>query len=282
MRKSPVFIILATLSCLNILAWMAVYHLSQQDLQILFFDVGQGDATLIRTPHGHHILVDGGPSSVILEKLGREMPFWDRTIDLIILTHPHYDHVAGLIEVLKNYQVENILWTGVLMDTLVFEEWQKVIKEELATIHIAQAGQRIYAGQIVLKILHPFENLEGQQVANVDNTSVVLKVVFGENRFLFTGDAFKKVEKELLERGLNVSSNVLQVGHHGSKTSTASEFISQVLPEIAVISAGKDNRYGHPHQETLDTLERYEVTILRTDQDGDIKIFSNGVSYAVK
>src|SRR3989339_2204598 len=117
MEKKSVPIILGVLFCFNILAWIGVWELSQTELEVTFFDVGQGDAIFIETPQNQQILIDGGPASIILEKLGREMPFWDRTIDLIILTHPEHDHMAGLIEVLKRYQVGNILWTGVVRDT---------------------------------------------------------------------------------------------------------------------------------------------------------------------
>ena len=282
MRNNPVFIILNILVCLNTLAWIAVYDLSQQDLQVIFFDVGQGDATLIRTPHGHHILIDGGPSSVVLEKLGQEMPFWSRELDLIILTHPHYDHMAGMIEVIKNYRVKNVLWTGVLTDTIAFGRWQELLEEGEFDIHIARAGQRIYGGPVVLQIFHPFENLENQTVSNLDDTSIVVKTVFEEKSFLFTGDAFQAVEMALLEKGLDVSSSVLQVGHHGSRTSTAQDFVRAVSPQIAIISAGRDNRHGHPHKETLDTLGLYEAVILRTDEQGDIKIFSDGTNYLIR
>ena len=146
MKRNPVFIILGILLGLNILAWAAVWSLRPQGLEVTFFDVGQGDAAFIETPQNQQILIDGGPTSIILEKLGREMPFWDRTIDLIILTHPEHDHMAGLIEVLKRYQVGNILWTGVVRDTAEYKEWQKLIKEEGAKIYIAQAGQQIEGG----------------------------------------------------------------------------------------------------------------------------------------
>jgi len=282
MKKNPTFIILSLLVCCNILAWIAVHELSQQDLEVIFFDIGQGDATLIKTPHGHHILIDGGLSPVILEKLGQEMPFWNRKIDLVILTHPHYDHLAGLIEVLKNYQVDNVLWTGVLADTLVFKEWQAVLEETDPDIHIAMAGQLIYGGPVVLKIFHPSENLENQKASNLDNTSVAVKAVFGESSFLFTGDAFQEVEMQLIERGVDLSSGVLQVGHHGSRTSTAREFVEAVFPAVAVISVGRDNRHGHPHQETLDVLEEYGVAVFRTDLHGDIRVLSDGVGYTVR
>ena len=145
MKKKKILIILAVLLGSNVFAWLIVFDLSRPEvLEVSFFDVGQGDAAFIETPQGHQILIDGGPSSIILEKLAQEMPFWDRTIDLIILSHPEKDHLAGLIEVLKRYKVENILWTGVVRETAEFEEWQELIKEEGAKIFIAEFGLRIF------------------------------------------------------------------------------------------------------------------------------------------
>jgi len=225
----------------------------------------------IETPQNQQILIDGGPGSTVLEKLGKEMPFWDRTIDLVILTHPDFDHVSGLIEVLRRYQVENILWTGVLCETAECQEWQKLIKEEGANIYIAKAGQQIEGGGTSLNILYPLESLEDKEVSNTNNTSIVARLVYGENSFLFTGDAYQSVEKKLT----NVDSDVLKVEHHGSKYSSSQEFIESVSPEIAVISVGQDNKYGHPAQETLAVLEKYDIRILRTDINSDIKIICN-------
>jgi len=268
----------------NILAWWVVYDVSQpQFLEVTFFDVGQGDAIFIETPQSHQILIDGGPDSTILEKLGKEMPFWDNTLDLVILTHPEHDHYAGLITVLKRYQVKNILWTGVLRDTAEYREWQEVLEKEQANIIIAQSGQRINwlksdSDQYYLAVLFPFENFKDKTVKDVNNTSVITRLIFGENSFLFTGDAYKSVERELINRGLAVDSDVLKVGHHGSKTSSDEDFIKEVSPEIAVISCGQDNSYGHPHPETLETLEKYGK-VFRTDLNGNIKIISNGKTY---
>jgi len=213
------------------------------------------------------------------------MPFWDRTIDLIILTHPEQDHMTGLIEVLKRYKVENILWTGILRETSEFKEWERLIEEEKANIFIAKAGQKIKLSRrninYYLDILHPFESLEGQEFKDSNNTSIIAKLVFSQNSFLFTGDAYKSIEKKLIDIEIDLDSDVLKIGHHGSKTSTAEEFIEKVLPEIAVISAGKDNSYHHPHPETLETLEKYGIKVFRTDINGDVKIISNGKNYAV-
>jgi len=281
-RNNSIFIILSFLFLLNIFAWIIVYELSQpRFLEVTFFDVGQGDAIFIETPQSHQILIDGGPSSAILEKLAKEMPFWDRSIDLIILTHPEHDHIAGLIKVLKSYRVENILWTGIIRDTAEYREWKKLIKDEKAEIKIAKAGQKIILPGTVLSISHPFESLENQEPKNTNNTSVIAKLVFGKDSFLFIGDVYKSVERKLIEKGIEIDSDVLKVGHHGSKTSSAEEFLEKVSPEIAVISAGKDNKYGHPHQEVLESLGNYGIRILRTDKEGDIKILSDGIEFKI-
>jgi len=279
--KNFIYFILALLICFNILAWQAVSDLNKpQLLEVIFLDIGQGDAIFIETPQQHQILIDGGPSSKILEKLGKNLPFWDRTIDLVILTHPEKDHLSGLIEVLKRYKIENILWTGIKRDTPEYNEWLKLIKKEGAKIFIAKAGQKIVAQKSIFQILNPSENLEGETIKNSNDTSIVIKLVFGENSFLFTGDISKSVEKKFLNEKVDIDSDVLKVGHHGSKTSSSEDFLAVVSPIISVISSGKNNSYGHPHQEVLDTLGRYG-RILRTDLDGDIKIISNGENYAI-
>jgi competence protein ComEC len=279
-KENRILVVLIVLFCLNVLAWLTIFDLNRHgSLEVSFFDVGQGDAVLIETQSSQQILIDGGPGSAVLEKLGKEMPFWDRTIDLLILTHPHEDHLSGLIEVLENYEVENVLWTGVSMETAAFKKWQEAIKE--AKVYTAQSGQRVIAGAAVLEILYPFENLENQKIKDVDDTSIVARLIFGDDSFLFTGDASQSVEKQLVGKGIFIESDILKVGHHGSKTSSSQGFIEKVSPEIAVISVGKDNKYGHPNLETLDTLAKYGIRIFRTDEQGDIKIISNSKNYAV-
>jgi len=281
-NKKIIFYILGVLSFANILAWLVVFDLAKaQFLEVNFFDVGQGDTVFIETPQRHRILIDGGPSSIILEKLSKEMSFWDRTIDLIILTHPEADHLSGLNEVLKRYKVENILWTGIVRDTAEYKEWLKLINEEKAKIFLAKAGQKISTRNVFLELLFPFENLEGKEFKDSNNTSIVGKLVFGDISFLFTGDIYKEVEKELIDGGVDVDSDILKISHHGSKTSTSEEFLKEVSPEIAVISVGKNNSYNHPHQEVLEVLSKYGINVLRTDEQGDIKIISDGKNYAL-
>ena len=267
----------------NIIVWKGVFELNKSTfLEVNFFDVGQGDSIFIETPKRQQILIDAGPGSIILEKLSKEMPFWDRTIDLIILTHPEKDHLAGLIEVLKSYTVENILWTGVKRDTSEAREWEKLIKEEGAKIFIARADQKITwqeGEKNSIEVLYPFENFNGKVIENSNNTSVVAKLIFGGISFLFTGDIQRAVEKELTEKGGVLDSDVLKLAHHGSKTSSSEEFLGKVTPEIVVIQVGKDNQYGHPHQEVLERLKKYGIKVLRTDKDSDIKIISDSKNF---
>lgn len=275
MKKISVWVLIF-LFFANILAWTAVFDFSgQKYLTVNFLAVGQGDATLIEIPGGYQVLIDGGPDSTILEKLGQEMPFWDRAIDLVILSHPEKDHLTGLLQVLKKYQINYILWSGIIKDTTEFEEWQELITEEKAKVIVGQAGDKVFLGNAEIDILYPLENLAGQRPKDVNDSSIVAKLVFGQNSFLFTGDISQKIEKNLAQNFPEVDSDVLKIAHHGSKYSTVEEFIKAVLPEIAVIELGK-NIYGHPTQEVLDRLRNYDIDILRTDQNGDIKIFSDG------
>ncbi len=284
--KKQIAITLGGLVCLNLITWVVVYDLSRaQGLEVIFFNVGQGDSIFIENSAGQQILIDGGPDSAVLEKLAEEMPFYDRTLDLIILTHPEHDHMAGLIEVLKRYEVENILWTGVVRNTAEYKEWQRLIEEEGAEIFVAKHGQRVsLSGSdpcIFLDILYPFENLESQKIENSNDTSIIARLVFNANSFLFTGDAGEFVENKLIENNIYLGSDVLKVGHHGSKYSTGEIFLKMVSPEIAVIQVGK-NSYGHPTEEVLARLEKFAIKVLRTDLDGDIKIFSDGNKLKIK
>jgi len=278
--KNKLFKILIVVLAMLILAWVWVFieERGHKFLEVDFFDVGQGDAIFIETPKHKQILVDGGPDLTILEKLGREMPFWDRYIDLVVLSHPEADHLTGLIEVAKRYKIGGILTTGIIRETSEYQEWEKIIKKENIPIYIAQANGVInFDNNIKLFVLHPFENLSGQIIKNSNNTSIVSQLVYKDFEVLLTGDIEKKVEKDLVDSGENLVSDILKIAHHGSKTSTTEEFVKAVNPIVAVIQAGKDNPYGHPTQAVLDILKN--ITSLVTGRDGDIKILSDGIKF---
>ncbi len=261
-KKSIIFCLVIA----NIFSWSIVFYFTQADgLEVCFFDVGMGDAIFIKTGRGNQILIDGGPNDKVIEKLEKRMPFWDRTIDLIVLTHPDKDHLFGLTEVLEKYKVENILWTGIETNTLLGEQWEEAIMKEEAKIWIADESLEIkIADNQSFNILYPFERLEGRQVSNKNNTSIVMLLNSAGHKVLFTGDAEKQVEQWLVEKDIDLGARILKVSHHGSKTGSSMEFLEAVQPEAAIICAGADNQYGFPASETLANLNEFGITILQT------------------
>lgn len=260
-------------------------------LKVSFLDIGQGDSIFITTPNGTQVLIDGGAGSKVLEELGRVMPFWDRSIDMIVATHPDSDHVGGLIEVLNTYEVESILEPDsgeVRADekggaALAFEVAQRAEQEKGAKALIARRGQ-VYVldegdenpgDEVTLSILWPDRELNAEVESN--SISIVARLDYGETSFLLTGDAPAAVETYLLglEDGQSwLEADVLKVGHHGSKTSTSKAFVQAVSPQYAVIQVGESNSYGHPHAEVIENLR--DVEVLRTDTDGRVSFTSNG------
>jgi competence protein ComEC len=285
MNKKYILYFAGFLFLLNIFCWREVFVLaSNNDLKVIFFDVGQGDSIFIETPQKHQILIDGGPSSAVLQKLSERMPFWDKNIDLIILTHPDKDHYFGIMEVLKRYKVDYVLWTGVVKNSSDYGEWINLLEEKQkrkTKVLIAESGQIIKAGDALMNILYPFENVLGQEIKDVNDTSVVARLSFFDNSFLFVGDISSKIEKKLVQQKNNLFSDILKVGHHGSKYSTSEIFLENVLPEFAVISVGK-NSYGHPTPEVLEKLNNIGAEVLRTDQKGDITILLNEKNIIIK
>lgn len=270
--------ILIVLFVITIIIWVFVFREAKQNdiLEIDFFDVGQGDGIFVETGDGKQMLVDGGPSNVILEKLGKEMGFYDRYIDLVILTHPEYDHIGGLIEVIKRYNIGAIITTGVVRDTNQYKEWIKIIEQKNIPIYIAQLGGQIdFGNNIKMDILYPFENLVGQEVSNTNNSSIVGKLVYKDFEVLLTGDIEKSVERKLVNSGIDLKADVLKVPHHGSKTSSTEEFLQAVNSVINIIQAGKDNKYGHPHQEVLERM----ANVFITGKSGDVEILTNGKNF---
>jgi len=284
-NKKLVARLVGMFSAILILAGVAFFQSSTESkaLEVDFFDVGQGDAILIKTPDHQRILIDGGPSNAVVEKLGENLPFFEKEIDLIILTHPHADHLDGLIEVLKRYEVKKILSTGVTHTTPDYLSWLEEIKNQNVLMEVATAGQMLdFGGGVKMEIFYPGEDLAGKSVENLNNTSIVAKLIFGQTSFLFTGDAETEAEENLLAGGFDLRADVLKVAHHGSKSSTSDNFLEKVQPKFAVISAGADNQFGHPNGMTLKRLEKIGAEILRTDEDGDVKMVSDGIKVEIK
>jgi len=281
MSKKIILSIAAFLVFLNIVCWQEVFALTLGgNLKVDFLDVGQGDSAFIQTPGGQQILIDGGPDNSALNKLSSLMPFWDKSIDLVILTHPESDHMQGLLDILQTYKADYILWSGVKKNAAEYDKWMSILNKQQkmgAKILIAEANQEIKLGNVKIDTLFPLKSIRGEEMKNTSNdTCVVNKIIFGDDSFLFTGDISSSAEKEMVDSGENVLSDVLKVAHHGSKYSTSDLFLENVNPEIAVISVGAKNTYGHPTPEALQRLENFDINIFRTDKDGDIKMESDG------
>ncbi|MBU1132225.1 MBL fold metallo-hydrolase [Patescibacteria group bacterium] len=245
--------------------------------KVYFFDVGQGDSIYIRTPDEQDILIDGGPDNKVLSELGRAMPFGDNEIDMMILTHPHADHVTGLVEVLRRYKVKQIYYTGALHTAPDYLAWLEEIKNQEIPMFIIKDLFEVKLGEdSELEFIYPRENLVNQKVSNLNDTSIVTRLIYGKTKFLFTGDIEAVSEKEILQSGVDVSADVLKIAHHGSSSSSTEDFLSAVNPSIAVIQVGENNSFGHPSLQTLKRLERFQIKTMRTDMSGTVELFSDG------
>jgi competence protein ComEC len=262
------------------LVWLAVIATPDRQLEVSFLDVGQGDAILIQTPSRQQILIDGGPDPEAISLwLGKKLPFWDKSLDLVVLTHPEDDHLVGLVEVLGRYQVGQVLEPDLEQDTPAYKEWLRLIDEKDIKRTLAKAGQQIELGDgIRIEVLHPQEDLLKDTDSDINNNAIVLRLVWKKVSFLLTGDIFEEAEREILYQGYKLSSTVLKVAHHGSATSTSTHFLAAVDPQVAVISVGGDNLFGHPNQETMDRLrERLsEDKIYLTSEQGTITFTTDG------
>lgn len=246
--KKPLF----WLALILILLCGAIFSLPDKQLHLVFCDVGQGDAILV-SYFQTQILIDGGPDNKVLECLSEKIPFWDRKIEMVVLTHPEKDHETGLIDVFERYSVNYFVSNGLAKSSTV----------------LVKAGDQIKIGSLHFLVLWPPKNYDLTKELN--DSSIVLKLSFGHSQALFTGDISEKIEQQLeLEE-----TEILKVAHHGSKFSTGEKFLSKVKPQLAIISVG-ENRFGHPTPEVLERLKQAGVKVLRTDQQGNIEIVSDG------
>ena len=246
-------------------------------LAVHFLDIGQGDGILIRTPDKRTIIVDGGPDNSLVYKLGEFLPFYERDIDLLILTHPDADHLISFVELLKRYRVHHALITGIADDRPTYQAFLELLAAQRTAVLIAGSVTRIPVGsEVMIEILYPFASLFNQVPEDSNDSSIIFSLHYGEHQFLFTGDASVAVEHALLQAGVAVQADVLKIGHHGSDTSTSQEFLEAVAPSIAVIQVGKDNKFGHPHRRVLDRLDAHSVATFINSLTGDITIQSDG------
>lgn len=270
------FTLISVFGFLSYSLWRA-YH---PKAKISFLDIGQGDAIFIEAPNGNQMLIDGGPpTGALLRQLGEVMPFNDRFIDVVIATHPDQDHVGGLPELFDRYKVGVIFEPGSSADTGVYQELEKRIEEKGIKKILARRGMRINLGDgAVFDILFPIRDVS---YLETNTSSIVGRFVYGSTTVMLTGDSPQVIENTLvvLDKKLPVSrlkSDILKAGHHGSRTSSGELFVRQVNPDIAILSVGKNNRYGHPNKEVVDRFNNLGIEMIRTDEEGTITFVSDG------
>lgn len=269
MKKGKEIIVGIILCVVMLTSWYVLNK--EQYLSVVFLDVGQGSSAYIKTPDGYEILVDSGETNKTLRNLSKMRPVWDRHINMFVLSHPDKDHMAMFPNLLRRFFVDVFVETGKDKDFGLFDAVDRVLdrKNTQRMVFVPSQKMEVSPG-VYVTILHPSQNSLNKLSDN--DSSLIFILEYAGVTFLFTGDASSFIEKELIRKyGETLNIDVLLVGHHGSKTSTDHEFIQTTSPAYAVISSGKDNRYGHPHKQTLETLHSFGVQVLRTDELGNIQ-----------
>lgn len=275
-KKYGFFFFISLLFLTTIFIFYLDWQNSHRGLTFAMLDIGQGDGLFIESPTGTQILIDSGPPRKILSQLARVMSPFDRYIDSIIVTNPDQDHIGGFLDVLKVYKVGKVFESGTYNDSKTYQNLELEIKSKNIPNILVRKGMRLdIGGGAVIDILFPDRDIS---TWDTNDGSIVAKLTYGKTSVMLTGDATTKTEKIILEESSKdqLQSTILKVGHHGSRTSTSYEFVKAISPTYAVISDGKDNKYGHPHQDTLDTLTQFGVKIFRTDLLGTIIMKSGG------
>jgi len=282
MKKYIIYLSLSLFFILGIFLYQGL-SFKDENLHLVVCDVGQGDAIYIKTPSGKDVLVDGGGNDKVLDCLTKHMPFWDRTIELMILTHPDADHITGLVPVLQRYSVLHFVTSKTSKETGIYKKFIQALREEGLTPKYAFLNDKIDFGDgLISDVLWPSPDAldEFKSPARVNELSVIQVLAFGKFKALLTGDAQVKVQDRIA--GSLSGIDVLKVPHHGSKTGMSDYYLNKLRPSLAVISVGKSNRYGHPTSFSLDLLSKYAIKTLRTDRDGEVEIISDGKSYWIK
>lgn len=278
MKLKTGYLLSGTITAL-ILLFSFIWTQPDGKLHVTFCDVGQGDAAYVRFPDGRDMVVDGGPNDKVIDCLGRHMPFWDREIDMVLLTHPQKDHLQGLIAVFERYKVGYFVRSQVENTTDGFEKLTELVRTKLVAQKFMGQGEDITVGSTTLQFFGPTANVLGAStMRDLNEYSLVFALRYGDFDALFTGDA--TLRDTITSQALG-SIEVLKVPHHGSKTGMNQAFVDWVKPKLSIISVGK-NSYGHPTREVLDMIQSVGSRIIRTDQAGDVEIISDGIGWKVK
>jgi competence protein ComEC len=283
-KKKPVDVknlIIIFLVFLTAFIWIQVGRSNPPDkLSVNFFDVGQADSVLIQTPSGENILIDGGEDQDIIQNKLTSKGV--SKIDLLILSHPHADHVGGLISVVKNYRIGLILDSGQPHISSLYRKFLEGIKSKRIAYKLARKGQKFKIGtKLKLEILNPSENFISGTESDLNNNSIVAMFVYGRSKFLFPGDVENEAEGNLLSFGDKLKSDVIKIPHHGSAKNSW-QFLKEIKPKVVVISVGRGNSFGHPAESTLNKLKKLNSMIYRTDVSGDINIQTDGERMEIK
>lgn len=247
-------------------------------LRITMLDVGQGDSILIDTPDGEHILVDGGPGDSLAAALPRAFAQPHR-FRLVVASHNDADHIGGLPEVVSTYPTEEVWLTGAIHTTKTYLHWLEVLRESQAKTRTVKAGDELTLGSVRIQVLSPLEDFVGVRPDGQNEAMIVLKVTYGATSFLLSGDIDTKQEEALIAHDRAVlGATVLKVPHHGSRDGSTHAFLEAVHPDLAVVSVGAENRYGHPTEEALARYAARDIPLYRTDVDGWVQLLSNGSS----
>jgi competence protein ComEC len=281
-RKAIYSILFGLLMLSAILAVIISYSRQSQKLRVIFFNVGQGDAILVSQGQ-NQMLIDGGKDGkIILEKLGKYVPFWDRTIEMVVATHPDADHIGGLVDVARSYNLGTVMETKSASDSQTYKAWEdQLASKKIQKIEAVKNVTIKFPNGAEADVLYPFSSVGENSGADSNSNSVVIKLNSEGEKFLFTGDLPAEKEMELVNNEIDIDADILKVSHHGSKYATSEEFLKAVSPQEAVISVGKNNSYGHPAPEITQKLLKRGVKIYRTDEMGDIEyscdIFSDNI-----
>ena len=262
-------------------AWTQAFSGPDGRLHVIFLDVDQGDAILIVTPSGQRVLVDGGPDPVeAVRVLNDHLPFWDRRLDLLVSTHTDEDHIAGLVGIVQRHPIGEVV-EGIPGTSALYLRWQQALEEKSIRPIAVRRGASIHLGDgLTLQVLNPSHESKQPSERDSNNSSVVLRLQYGEVSFLLTGDIEEEIELELLREGYDLPSAVLKVSHHGSRNSSSPFFLRAVSPSVAVIQSGEDNRYGHPHQDVIERLKKIvgDDGLYVTALHGTVKLTTDGYS----
>jgi beta-lactamase superfamily II metal-dependent hydrolase len=252
-------------------------------LEVDFFDVGQGDAIFIKTPSGQKVLIDGGSDSAVLKRLGENMAWYDNKIDLVILTHAHADHLYGLIEVLKRYRVKQIMASNVDYKSKDYQYFLDIAENKAIPIIWASSNQVLSLGENCnLETIYPVTADKIMNIKNLNNTSVVNRLDCEGEKIIFNADLEKIGEEEILASGRNIQADVIKISHHGSPNGHDVNFIKKVDSKTAIISVGEGNKFNHPATTTLVDLKNLKINTWRTDLCGTIKIIGKSGIFQVK